>query len=197
MILGALLLAGGCARKQQQASLPPPPRPAPLPAPAPPPPRRTEPLSIPQTDVRLPAQQPIPEEALATIRTPPPTAAPAEPEIPKPARRVGPVPPPNVKLEPEPEPESPPSTTEPRIQALLSAEDRTRLTREIAARRRDIEKILEQLPASSEGQRSAAVERVLSFLRLSDQAAERGELRQANEYSNRALVLAKELVSGP
>jgi uncharacterized protein YecE (DUF72 family) len=102
-----------------------------------------------------------------------------------------------VKLEPEPEPEAPPAAAEPRIQALVSAEERSRLTREIAARRREIEKILEQLPPSTESQRSAAVERVLSFLSLSDQAAERGELRQANEYSNRALVLAKELVSGP
>jgi hypothetical protein len=154
-------------------------------------------LSIPQTDVRLPAPQPVPEEALATIRTPPRSAAPAEPELPKPPRKVGPTPPPNVKLEPEPEPEAPPPTAEPRIQALLSPEDRSRMTREIAARRREIEKIIAQLPPSTEPQRSAAVERVVSFLTLSDQAAERGELRQANEYSNRALVLAKELVSAP
>ena len=199
-ILATLLLTGACAKKQQQVSLPPPPAPVSQPAPVPPPPKRTEPLSVPQTEARLPALQPVSEEALATLRMPPPSPVPPGREAPKPPRRVGPVPPPNLKLEPEPEPEAETpaaAATEPRIQPLVPADERSRLTREIAARRREVEKILSQLPPSTEPQRSAAVERVLSFLKLSDQAAERGDLRQADGFSSRALLLAKELVGTP
>jgi hypothetical protein len=100
-----------------------------------------------------------------------------------------------VKLEPEAEPEAPPAAAEPKIQALVPADERNRLTREIAARRREIEKILAQLPAPPTTERNAAVEQVLSFLNLSNDAAGRGDLRQADAYSSRALVLAKELAA--
>jgi hypothetical protein len=102
------------------------------------------------------------------------------------------VPPPDLKVEPPPEPEPAPPA-EPKIQALVPQDEKNRLAREIAARRSEIDRILEQLPPSEAPERNAAIERVRSFLALSAQYAERGDLRQADALSTRALVLAKEL----
>ena len=73
-------------------------------------------------------------------------------------------------------------------------EDFIRVLEEIAARKREIESILQQASQRqlSEDDR-AIVERVRSFLQLSDQAAGREDMRQAEALSERALVLAREL----
>lgn len=208
MKFGALilcvLLASGCARRRQQVALPPPPAATPSTAPRPvqrPPQEPAEPLSMPQTEVRLPQPQPISPEALATIRTPSAsTYHVPEPESPKPARRVGPVAPPNVK--PEPEAEAPvaveavPAPSEPRIQALVKPDERNKLAKEIAAKRAEIEKLLAQLGSNPGGDKAAGVERVSSFLTLANQAAERGDIRQADAITTRALLLARDLTEG-
>jgi hypothetical protein len=65
----------------------------------------------------------------------------------------------------------------------------------IEARKREIRDRLAQVSSRrklSEQERNI-VERVDSFLRLSDDAAKRGEMTQADALSERALVLAREL----
>jgi hypothetical protein len=147
--------------------------------------------------VRLPDPQPISAEALASIPREPPPAPPSEPPAPKPVRRAGPVPPPPAKTEPEPEPEAEPvPPPEPRIQALVSPGERRRLRRSIETRRREIESLLERLKNSAQPEQREGAERVASFLALSAQAAERGDLRQADALSARALSLARDLTDG-
>jgi hypothetical protein len=191
-VLMLCLLAAGCSLKRSPPGpvTPPAPRPVakPVAAAAPPP----EPLSIPQTDVRLPAPQPIPPEALPTVQEPPPAAAPMpEPSSPKPVRKAAgpPLPPPAPKTEAEP--------AEQRIQTLISPAEQRRLSRNIDARRRETEGILTRIRGSSpDTEQRAAIDRVVSFLNLSAQAAQRGDLRQADALSVLALSLAKDLVDG-
>jgi hypothetical protein len=110
----------------------------------------------------------------------------------KPGRKAGPpLPPPTAKSEAE-------HAQEPRIQALMSPAERRRLSRNIDARKREIEATLERLrrgPPTAE--QRAAMERVESFVELSRQAVDRGDLRQADALSARALSLVKDLVDGP
>src|SRR5437764_11720001 len=64
-VLFAISLCG-CEMKVNRAQTPPPPQPAPVKTEPPPETASSEPLSIPQTQVRLPNPQPINPEALAT-----------------------------------------------------------------------------------------------------------------------------------
>src|ERR1700682_1087392 len=74
-----------CEMKGRRAQTPPPPQPVPVKAEPPPELASNEPLSIPQTQVRLPAPQPINPEAVAT----PPATLPAEAAVAHPAHRPG------------------------------------------------------------------------------------------------------------
>src|ERR1043166_2897437 len=75
ILAGILALAlSACDMKLVRTKTPPPPQPAEAKAEPPPDPAANEPLSIPQTQVRLPRPQPIDPEALAT----PPVSAPSE-----------------------------------------------------------------------------------------------------------------------
>ena len=82
----------------------------------------------------------------------------------------------------------------PRLQEAVSPEEKRRLADGINNRKREINDILQQASRRNltDGDRGI-VERVHSFLQLSDQAASRGELRQADSLSERALVMAREL----
>jgi hypothetical protein len=155
---------------------------------------------MPQTDVRLPQPQPISEEALATIQTPSASSSPVpQPESPKPTRRAGPVTPPDTKPEPEAETtvaEPAPAPAEPRIQAIVPRDERNKLAKEIAAKRAEIEKLLSQLGSNPGADKAAGVERVNSFLTLANQATERGDIRQADAITTRALLLARDLTEG-
>jgi hypothetical protein len=185
------MLATGCSlRKQRPVATAAPPAPKPQPAAAATP-VDVEPLSIPQTEVRLPEPQPIPAEALATAELP----VPPQVEVPmsKPGRVAsGPAPPPLPRVEPEPPgPEAP----GPRIQTLIPESDRRRFNLAIDGRRREIQQILSKLEASSPNtEQREAMARVSSLVSLADQAAERGDLRQADALSARALSLARGLV---
>ncbi len=166
------------------------------PVPPPPPPAVVEPagpLSIPQTSVELPPPQPLDPRALETAQAPPP--APEEPApAPKPPRRpaqppvaTGPQLPADAAQQPAPE-------ERPRLQEIVPPEEKRRMAEEIAARKREIESVLQQAAQRrlSEQDRGI-VERIRSFLLLSDQAAARDDMRQAEALSERALVLAREL----
>jgi hypothetical protein len=169
------------------------------PVPPPPPPAvavHEGPLSVPQTAVKLPPPQPLDPRALETAAEEPPREPEAAPP-PKPPRR-----PPTVATGPQPpaaETQPPPAATEerPRLQEILPPEEKRKLADGIAARRREINDVLQQAARRQlSEQDSATVERIRSFLQLSDQAAAREDMRQAEALSERALVLARELRVG-
>jgi hypothetical protein len=204
MLVGILALAlSACDMKLMRAKTPPPPQPTAAKAEPPPEPAASEPLSIPQTQVRLPRPQPIDPDALAT----PPVSAPSEPSAPRPSHRATkrPAPSPPAAASAKPEPveaaEAPPATTEParpRIEPVLPAEQRRQLTEDISSRLHDVDQKLSRISAQklTDAQKDS-VERIRSFANLSHQALERGDTQQASALADRALLLAQELVRAP
>ena len=204
ILVGVLALAlSACDMKLTRTRTPPPPQPAEAKAEPPPAdPAPNEPLSIPQTQVRLPRPQPIDPEALAT----PPVSAPSE--APRPprhaARRPAPQPPATAPAKPEPPvetAEAPPPATEParpRIEPVLPAEQRRQLTEDIASRLHEVDRILSQISARKlRDAEKDSVERIRNFENLSHQALDRGDTQQASALADRALLLARELVRAP
>jgi hypothetical protein len=186
-----ILLAGCSLRGNPAKSAAPPAAPKPVVTPAPPPPA----LSIPQTRVELPQPQPVDPAALDTETTPPeppPAAAPAR------SRRGIPA------ISPAGgQPASPPaaatSATEPRetVQEIVSPAELKRLQDRAQGRRREANRILDQLgrrPKTSTQQNVTAT--IRSFLALSEEAEKRNDPRQADALAERAQILAKELQSG-
>jgi len=201
ILLFALVLSA-CELKPTRAKTPSPPQPdsaktepAPEPAPA-------EPLSVPQTQVRLPSPQPIDPEALAT----PPVYVPPQPSQTRPAgrgnKRQGPQP---ASAASQGKPETPetadaPLATEnprPPIGPVLSDGERRRMTEEIYSRLKDVDQMLGRIAAlnPTEGEK-ASVERILSFQKLSRDAVERGEIQPASALVERAVLLAQEVLHG-
>jgi hypothetical protein len=186
----ALSMAGCVLKgKPQTAAVPPQPQPAAQPKPAPPP----EPLSIPQTQVQLPPPQPVNLEALAVPAPPEPVeAAPA----PKPVRRTAvgsPPPKPEVvaPVAPPAEPERAP------IQEIVPPDENRRYRESADASKREIQQLLEQARAHhlTTDQKKMAI-RVHAFVTQSDDAEKRGDMRQADAFAERGLVLAKDLAGG-
>lgn len=188
----AVCLSGCGLRGKRAVIAAPPPPPEPTVAKAP-----EGPLSIPQTNVQLPPPQPLDPKALESAQqTPepaepqsaPPAKAPKRPA--QPAVATGPQPPPANETPP------PPVVTEerPRLQEIVPPEEKKKLADDINVRKREINEVLQQAGRRqlSEQDRSI-VERIRSFLQLSDQAAARDDMRQAEALSERALVLAREL----
>jgi hypothetical protein len=204
ILVGILALAlSACDMKLTRAKTPPPPQPVaaksePLSDPA-----ANEPLSIPQTQVRLPRPQPVDPEALAM----PPVSAPSEPSAPRPshraARRPSPSPPATAQAKPEPPLETtdaPPVATEParpRIEPVLPAEQRRQLTEAISSRLHEVDQILSRISARKLAEEKDTVEKIRSFANLSHQASDRGDMQQAGALADRALVLAQGLVRAP
>ena len=188
LLAGLALWLGGCAKhpKVVSAATTQPPKPA-APPPAPP-----APLSIRQTEVQLPPPQPLTPEALATTQPEetPPAPAPPRPTPPKrtpaPVRTETPVPPPAGP--PVAEPERPP------VQEAVPAAELKRLQEEAQARKREVQQIIAPLNHGRlSRQQRGILDRVQTFLKQSDDAEQRGEMRQASELAQRALVLAREL----
>jgi hypothetical protein len=193
-----------CERKVKHAQTPPPPQPVPVKAEPPPEIASNEPLSIPQTQVRLPTPQPINPEAVAT----PPVTLPAEAAVAHPAHRPGrrppavaplvttPVKPEAVETAETPPPAPAVEAPRPRIEPALPAEQRRQLNEEIASRQHKIEQMVASISARrlSESEKRS-VERIKSFLNLSHQALERGDMQQAGALANSASLLAQEMTS--
>lgn len=204
ILVSILALAlSACDMKLVRAKTPPPPQPAEAKVEPPPSdPAPNEPLSIPQTQVRLPRPQPIDPEALAT----PPVSAPSE--APRPprhvAKRPAPQPPATAPVKPEPPvetAEAPPPATEParpRIEPVLPAEQRRQLTEDIASRLHEVDQILNRVSVRklTDAQKDS-VDRIHNFENLSHQALDRGDTQQASALADRALLLARELVRAP
>src|SRR6185503_11677269 len=195
-LIVALALAGAACKMQlRPAKTPPAPQAATAkaePQPSPP----SEPLSIPQTQVRLPRPQPIDPEALAT----PPIILP-EPPTPRQTSRAAKSQSPSsspLPIKPEqPEPIEPPPATEalrPRVEPVLPADERRQLIEDVSSRLKQVDQMLGRLNSRrlSEAEKNS-VARIHSFEALSRQALERGEAQQASALADRALLLAQEL----
>jgi hypothetical protein len=176
--------------KTVAAAVPPPPQPTVASTP------QTLPqLSVPQTQVQLPPEQPVNVEGIPPAikaEEPAPTPAPA-----RPTRRPAPT---------QPKPETPPATppvaaaTPPAeevapVQEVLSPEARSRFQESVKNRRGEIRQLLTQVrrPNSDQKQEIKSIE---SLLEQCDAAAKRGDLREADALAERALVLARELAGG-
>jgi hypothetical protein len=198
LILG---MSCGCAvrennKKAAAATTPAAPRPAAKPLPPPPP----DPVSIPQTQVRLPPPQPITEAALATTQEPAIVELPPPP-VPKPARRLS-----STGQPPGPKPETPPVAAgptpppvtpepeRPRIQELVSPAEQKQLRESLEARKREIRQKLDQAAGRGPSTHDRSLmNRIRSFVKLSDEALSRGDLRQADAQAERAQILSREL----
>ena len=183
----ALCLTGCVLRGKQRAAAPQPPPPIPA---APP-----QPLSTPQTQVQLPPPQPIDPAALAVAEVPiepsPPAPAVAAPAPAKPAAAA---PPP--KPEPAPAAQAAPPERPP-ILEIVPLEEQKRLQESAEARKKEIQQRLQQAQARRlNSQEHGLVDRIQSFVKLSDAAAARGDLRQADALAERAQILARDLRNG-
>jgi hypothetical protein len=134
-----------------------------------------QPLSIPQTQVALPKPQPVDPDALAAG----PPAAPVEtPPAPRPPR-------------------SQPAPARPPIQEIVPAAEQKRLQESAQTRKREIRRLLDQAQARRlNGDERNLVSRIQSFVKLSDDAEKRGDMREADALAERAQILSRELQSG-
>ncbi|HKE22322.1 MAG TPA: hypothetical protein VKB88_08020 [Bryobacteraceae bacterium] len=199
-------LLAGCVvgAKPSANNIPPPPQPAAKPEPAAAPP---QPLSIPQTQIELPPPQPVSAEAAAAAQPPDEIAEPpAAPPRGSPGTRRTTVSPPSNAPKPEtPTPVTPPPTNppvpaadnNPRIQEIVPASETRRLQDLAEQRKKEIRQLLDQAATRRLNRREAGLRRTIeSFLKLSDQAEANGDMRQAADYADKALSLAKDLQSG-
>jgi hypothetical protein len=199
LILTPALFLAGCllrGKPQRVVATPPPPAPVAKTEPAPPP----QPLSVPQTTAELPPPQPVSPEAVAAAELPGGNATPS----PAPARSggarhvtTGPPPIPALKTEPAAPatpPAAPPAEASKPIQEIVPVEEQKRLQEAADARKRETRQALEQISGRRLSHQDAVTKRTIeSYLRLSDQAEAKGDMRQASEIAERAWVLAKEL----
>ena len=191
----AIALAGCVVRgKPKTAAVPPAPQPSPVvAAPAPPP----EPLSIPQTQVQLPPSQPVNPDALAVQTTEP--APEAATPAPRNGRRSGTAPVTPARQEAA-QPATPaPPAVEPRppIQEMVPAADLKRLQDSADTRKREIQEWLETRGRKRlTRQQQATVDRMRAFVKDSDAAEHRGDMREADALAEWAQILLHELQNG-
>jgi hypothetical protein len=111
------------------------------------------------------------------------------------------VPPPAAPAATTPAPARPaqrqPAAARPPIQEIVPAAEQKRLQESAQARKREIRPKLNQAQARglSTDERNL-VSRIQSFLKLSDEAEARGDMRQADALAERAQILSRELPSG-
>ncbi len=193
----AVLVLGlpACEMNWKRAQTPPPPQPAAAKPEPPPAPAANEPLSIPQTQVRLPRPQPIDSEALAT----PQVYVPTEPSTAPSTRKRRPSPQPAAATLPKPdsaETDAPPATEaqRPAIEPVLPADQRRQMTEEISSRLKEVDQALGRATARglSNSQKNS-VDTIRSFRDLSYQALEQGDIQKAGGLADRALLLVQEL----
>lgn len=197
LIAALMMWQAGCVLRGKPKATPAPPPPEPIPVPATSSPSRpAEPLSVPQTQVKLPPEQPLNLEALP----PEPQAAPQEnpprqtranrprPSAPKPAEPAAPA----AAAPATPIPES-----RPPIEEVVPASEQKRFQDQAQTRKREIRQWLD-----SAGRRRLnrhqqnTVERIQAFLKDSDDAEARGDMREADALAERAQILLRELQNG-
>jgi hypothetical protein len=161
-----------------------------------------ESLSIPQTQVDLPPEQPLDPAALAGAQNPeaaePPRAAAGAPSrtrraagpppiaAPKPTENAAPAGPAAAEV-----PDRPP------LQEIVPAGELKQLQEAASARKREVRQLLERLHGRRLNRHEQGIRaNVESFVRLSDEAEAKGDMRQASALAERAWILAKDLESG-
>jgi hypothetical protein len=185
----AVSLAGCVLKGKPKAAIPPAPQPVAAPAPAPPP----QPLSLPQTQVQLPPEQPIDPEALTQAQAEAPAEAPPprRPPRPKPSP-ASPAPPAESAAPPVP----PQEAERGPVRELLDPAESNRLKNNADTHKRSIRAWL----TGSRGRRldsnNPTVARLQLMLKASDDAEEKGDMREASDWADRALILLRELQSG-
>lgn len=199
LVAVSVIVMAGCvlSGKPKPATVAPaPPKPT---APAAPP----EPLSIPQTQVQLPAPQPVIPDALNTV-TPeepaPQTPAKPTPPAPRPQRNPAPQPKPPVAAaaDTQPPPDQPVAAEPARAPTheILDEKEQNRLREEAHGNRADAFRILRDARPNKGGNQSQAMREINQFLKQSIEAENAGDMRLANQLAERAHILAKELQSG-
>jgi hypothetical protein len=162
------------------------------------PPTPPEPLSIPQTQVELPAPQTLDPGALTTTpqEEPPPQAQtkPAtqtpRPRAPAPPRATDTQPP-----VPEPAAEQPTEPARAPIHEIMPDAEKNRLRDEAHGHQEETRKLLREAKPKTANQKRAKDE-INLFLKQSEEAENAGDMRMAESLAERAHILAKELESG-
>ena len=196
LVVAITIPLAGCVlggRPKAVAAAPALPKPA---APVQPP----EPLSIPQTQVELPAPQTFNPDALNTTpQEEPPPQAQTKPAAPanKPPRPPAPSSNKPAETQPAPEPaaEQPAETARPAIHEIMPDAERNRLRDEAHAHKEDTLKLLREAKPKTANQKRAKDE-INQFLKQSQDAENAGDMRMADQLAERAHILAKELESG-
>ncbi len=180
-----------------KVSTPPPPQPAPVaaaPAPAPP----SQPLSMPQTEVKLPPEQPIDPDALTKEPT---TASPQETPPPSRPTRPRAKPAPPVVTETPAPPATPPAATSPEtergtVREVLPEAERNRLQNSAQTHRREVTGWLNGNKGRRIDPNNPTVVRIRSLLAASQEAEGKGDMREASDLADRAVTFWRELQSG-
>jgi hypothetical protein len=205
IVLLAAVLAGCVvgAKQRTAQNIPPPPQPAAKPEPPAPAPT---PLSITQTQVELPPPQTPNPDALAAAQAPEDTTEPpSAPHTTGGTRRGMAGPPPISPSRTEPAaaapavttPSTPPPEASPRIQEIIPPNEQKHLQELADTRNRETRQLLEQASARKLNHRETGIKKTIeSYLKLADQAEAKGDMRQAADFADRALTLAKDLQSG-
>ncbi len=199
----ATWLAGCSLHSKPKAVAAAPPRPQPAAAvpavPQPPP----SPLSIPQTQVQLPPPQPVNPDALVTPPPePPPETSPAAPgtragRTRNPSSGGAPAPPKPEAAPPAPAPT--PTVEPPRqpIQEMVPQNEQKQLQDSAEGRRKVVQQWLDGLGQKRMTRhQQTTVLRMRAFLKDSEEAEARGDMRQADALAERAQILLRELQNG-
>jgi hypothetical protein len=207
--VGAILAAtlaialAGCVLKGKPAPVaatPVVPKPAPPATPPAPPP----PLSVPQVHPDLPAPQPLSTEALTSAEAPgePPAPPPAPPRGGSkkgntPGNRPRDTAPATTPTAPMPAPAAAAPAepdARPTIQEIVPTEELNRLKLSADSLQAQIRQRLARLPKRGlTREQKSDVDRINSFLSLSEEAERGGDMRKANELAERGMALAQGL----
>lgn len=191
-VILALSLAGCVIHGKPKAVAPPAPQPA---AAAPVPVVAPQPLSLPQTQVQLPPAQPVDPEAIATPT--PPAEPPAEATPPSRNQRPRPKPPAAATtVEPPAPPVAPPEPERGPASVMLPPAESNRLKNSADAHKRDIHTWLTTGRGRRLNPNDPNLAKLQSLLKASDDAEEKGDMREAYDLADRAVILMRELQSG-
>jgi hypothetical protein len=182
---------GGCILAGKPKATPPAPAPVKPAAPAPAP----EPLSTPQTDVHLPPFQQVDPDALV----PAPAAAPPPPEPTKPPAPLRQRQATTAPAKPVEPPATPPPEPAPRapIQEILPADVLKQFQASAKNHRSETGKLLAQAHRRGLNPNEERVETDINqYLKQSQQAEDNKDMRAADEFAEKAYILAKELQGG-
>ncbi|MDR3698601.1 MAG: hypothetical protein P4L56_03135 [Candidatus Sulfopaludibacter sp.] len=195
----AVFLSGCPIQRTPKVATPPAPQQAPAPA-APAPAAATQPLSMPQTEVKLAPEQPIDPEALAkdtTAASPQEAPPPTRPTRPRPR----PAPPAVTVTETPAAPATPPVAASPEtdrgtVVEVLPEAEKIRLKNSADVHKREVRAWLNGSHGRRLDPNNPTVVRIRSLLTASDEAEGKGDLREASDLADRAVTFLRELQSG-